>query len=254
MASQQKTLVKAQPRAIAQVFFTLFQVGTAFASFYFAMRVKHYTDLLNDNFEDQPTTQFLPCIRNTIHSQCDPAYEPNCWDRCCPSGYSCARWRIIQFLQIHTNIFNNFNDKVFNFCLSLNSFADDNYFVSNLKNIVVWLGSPIFGLHCFDLSNPCGDPEWCEFYADISGQCRNDVCQLDKMVERMVVWAFILSGIGVLFDIIDMVMFFAAQGTFFLHIFVSISMLFLRFRCCFERNLRSQVRMTIFDFVPNSIF
>ena len=120
------------------------------------MRVKHYTDLLNDNFEDQPTTQFLPCIRNTIKSQCDPAIEPNCWDRCCPSGYSCDR-------------------------------------------------SPVVGLHCFDLSNPCGDPEWCEFYADISGQCRNDVCQLDKMVERMVVWAFILSGIGVLFDVIDMV-------------------------------------------------
>jgi len=70
--------------------------------------------------------------------------------------------------------------------------------------------SPVVGLYCEDGEVKCGDFLWCRDWADIPGQCRTDECQADAMVERMTVWAFVMAGLGVLLDIIDVVMFFAA--------------------------------------------
>lgn len=70
--------------------------------------------------------------------------------------------------------------------------------------------SPVVGLYCRDGTVECGSKDWCRDFADIPGQCRTEICKADKMVERMTVWAFVMAGFGVLLDIIDVVIFFAA--------------------------------------------
>lgn len=70
--------------------------------------------------------------------------------------------------------------------------------------------SPIVGLYCQDDTVSCGDFLWCRDYADVLGTCRTEVCQSDKMVERITVWSYVMAGIGVLLDIVDIVIFCAA--------------------------------------------
>lgn len=74
--------------------------------------------------------------------------------------------------------------------------------------------SPTVGLYCQDGANVCGggDPAkiiWCQDYADIPAQCKTEVCMKKQMVEEMTLPAFFMSGLGVLLDVIDGVMFFA---------------------------------------------
>lgn len=74
--------------------------------------------------------------------------------------------------------------------------------------------SPLVGLYCQDGSNVCGggDPvkfKWCRDFADIPLSCKSEVCQNKAMVHDMTLPAFFLAGIGVVFDVIDCVIFFA---------------------------------------------
>lgn len=69
--------------------------------------------------------------------------------------------------------------------------------------------SPVVGLYCQHGAVECGSFEWCRDFADISGQCKTDVCQQDLLVEKMTRYAFICSALGVLIDIIDVVTFCA---------------------------------------------
>lgn len=67
--------------------------------------------------------------------------------------------------------------------------------------------SPIVGLHCEDGTVTCGNYLWCRDFADISDKCQTDPCKSQRRVSRTGSWCYILSAIGVLLDIIDVMIF-----------------------------------------------
>jgi len=70
----------------------------------------------------------------------------------------------------------------------------------------------VVGLICKNPSDECDDFLWCRDFADISGNCQTEICEADKMVESIAQWAYVFSGMGVLLDMFDIMMFFISPN------------------------------------------
>ncbi|KAF4757992.1 hypothetical protein FOZ63_001460, partial [Perkinsus olseni] len=64
---------------------------------------------------------------------------------------------------------------------------------------------------------------WCRDFADVSGQCRTKVCIDHKLIENMTLAAFVLAGLALILDIIDMVIFVATPDSVILKSFINLS-------------------------------
>lgn len=77
------------PRALVQVFLTLLALGSAIVAFIFSIIFRDYlTNQLDANFKGGLKSEVLPCIRSTL-DLCANDRDDQCWDRCCPPGYTC---------------------------------------------------------------------------------------------------------------------------------------------------------------------
>jgi len=65
--------------------------------------------------------------------------------------------------------------------------------------------SPVVGLYCQDSSTACGDPNWCRDLADVPQTCATEICQTHEMVRRTTTFAYIVSGVGVFIDTVDII-------------------------------------------------
>jgi len=68
---------------------------------------------------------------------------------------------------------------------------------------------PVVGLYCQHGQASCGNAEWCRYFADISKQCKTEICQQDRLVAKMTRYALVFSALAVLTDVIDIVAFCA---------------------------------------------
>jgi len=65
--------------------------------------------------------------------------------------------------------------------------------------------SPVVGLYCQDSSTGCGDPNWCRDLADVPQTCATEICQTHEMVKRTTTFAYIIAGVGVFIDVVDII-------------------------------------------------
>mmetsp|Transcript_63122 Transcript_63122/g.133252 ORF Transcript_63122/g.133252 Transcript_63122/m.133252 type:complete len:248 (+) Transcript_63122:61-804(+) len=65
--------------------------------------------------------------------------------------------------------------------------------------------SPLVGLYCQDGTNACTDHNWCRDFADIPGTCATTICQAHETVLRVLAWSFILSAVGIVLDVVDII-------------------------------------------------
>jgi len=67
--------------------------------------------------------------------------------------------------------------------------------------------SPLSGLYCQDRSQTCGDHNWCRDYAFADGlqdgECASHVCSKQSLVLQVAPVTFVLSAVGVLLDVVD---------------------------------------------------
>lgn len=68
--------------------------------------------------------------------------------------------------------------------------------------------SPIVGLYCQDGTENCGDFNWCRDFADVPATCATVVCKTHATVLRVTAWSFILSAIGIVLDLTDIIAIF----------------------------------------------
>eukprot|EP00928_Gymnodinium_smaydae_P005953 TRINITY_DN12067_c0_g3_i1.p1 TRINITY_DN12067_c0_g3~~TRINITY_DN12067_c0_g3_i1.p1 ORF type:complete len:251 (-),score=53.76 TRINITY_DN12067_c0_g3_i1:25-777(-) len=68
--------------------------------------------------------------------------------------------------------------------------------------------SPVKGLYCQSKHIVCGNHIYCRDFADLQGVCKNSTCRLHKNSERHSYWAFLLSCIAFICDMIDIIFIF----------------------------------------------
>lgn len=163
------------PRAIVQVFLTLLTLASSIAAFVFSIIFVQFLNVeLPNNFVGPLVSEILPCIRSTL-DVCSNEIEDVCWDKCCPMGYIC---------------------KI----------------------------APIEGLYCQDASTDCQSVvegenidvakfNWCRNLADITKQCKNDVCERNSMIQGMASPVVFICLIAVILDVVDLFTFCVAPDS-----------------------------------------
>lgn len=160
-------------RAVVQVFLTLLTIGSAITAFSFMIVFReHLIVVLDQNFRGQLKNDqglIQPCVRWTLET-CANDKDDQCWDKCCPPGYTCRR-----------------NPTVGLYCLD-----------GNVDN------------QCGDGADDLESNNWCMDYADIPNTCQTPTCLDKQMVFNITVPVFFLAGLAMILDVIDGVMFFAS--------------------------------------------
>ncbi|KAF4746925.1 hypothetical protein FOZ62_014626 [Perkinsus olseni] len=206
-------------RAIFQVTLTLTTFATAIGSFVALILFQAFLTDLSDNFKGELTSKYLPCVRHTL-SECDNTIIDKCWDRCCPTGYVCEISPVVGLLC---------KDGVSRCggCPGIASILGHNN-NNNFPSSGITTVEPVMltteTTAAMKTEEECQVAfTWCRDFADVSGQCRTKVCIDHKLIENMTLAAFVLAGLALILDIIDMVIFVATPDSVILKSFLNLS-------------------------------